>query len=75
MIVHHDNLKQCIVPGAKGLPQCPVPESLDINFVEGGAFPQGEEEGPRQNDHHNQRPARLRQNINPPLRFGDFVTH
>ena len=66
MVVHHDNLKQSVVPANKGVAYCPVPDSSDITFVEEPAAPRGQQF---------RRPARLRQNINPPLRFGEYVTH
>ena len=35
MVVHHDNLKQCVVPVNKGVLFHPVPESMDNTFGEG----------------------------------------
>ena len=53
----------------------PVPESMDIGFVEGGTPANGAELHPGQNNQPYLRPAHLRQNIQPPLRFGEYVTH
>ena len=75
MVVHHDNLKLCLVPISKGVTFSPVPESMDISFAEGGAPTDRVELNPRQDIQRPPRPGRLRQNIQPPLRFGDFVTH
>ena len=71
MVVHHDNLKQGVVPVNKGVLYHPVPESMDVTFGEG---PSATGEG----THHQQqrlRPTGLRQNIGPPLRYGDIVTY
>ena len=73
MVVHHDNLTLCVVPISKGVRIAPAP--MDIRFAEGGATTNRMELNPRQNNQQLPRPARLRQNIQPPLRFGDFVTH
>ena len=67
MVVHHDNLKQCVVPVNKGVPYHPVPKSMDVTFGEG---PSATEEGPRRQQRL--RPARLRQNIGPSLRYGNL---
>ena len=75
IVVHHDNLKLCLVPISKGVPFSPVPESMDISFAEGGAPTNRVELNPRQDNQRPPRPGHLRQNIQPPLRFGDFVTH
>ena len=72
MVVHHDSLKQCVVPVNKGVLYHPVPESMDITFGEGPSAT-GEEGTRRQQQRL--RPARLRQNIGPPLRHGGMVTH
>ena len=86
MVAHHDKLKQCVIPANKGIPHHPAPEPMDINILtggpvtpgegdilQGGPIAHGEENRDRIRAHH--RPVRLRQTINPPLRFGDFVTH
>ena len=74
IVAHHDNLKPCVLPSNKGVPLCPTPEAMDINIVPVEVTPQqvggiGEDRG----RYH--RSALLRQNIQPPLRFGKFVTH
>ena len=52
----------------------PIPESWDtaILFDNSPTHTDGEIEAPQAD---RARPARLRQNIYPPLRFGDFVAH
>ena len=35
LVVHHDNLKLCVVPITKGIPTRPVPEIGDINIIHG----------------------------------------
>ena len=75
MVVHHDNLKLCLVPISKGVPFSPVPMSMDISFAEGGAPTDRVELNPRQDIQRPPRTGRLRQNTQPPLRFGDFKTH
>ena len=68
-IVHHSNVKACRVPWGQGQIIPPVREAEEIIFSENlDPFITGER--PAQ-----PRPPRLRQNIGPPLRFGDFVTH
>lgn len=69
------NLKLCIVPNSNKVPFSPAPESMDISFAEGGDFTNGVELNLTENNQQPPRPARLRQSIKPPLRFGDFVTH
>jgi len=74
VVAHHNNLKDCTIPADKGVPYWPVPENPDINIVVGGPpTPQGGALEQPQVPHC--RPFRLRQNIHPPLRFGDFVSH
>ena len=75
VVVHHDNLNVCVVPVSKGVRVAPAPESMDMSFAEGGAPTNRVELNPRQNNQQLPRPARLRQNIQPLLRLGDFVTH
>ena len=75
LVAHHDNLKLCVVPISQGVTVPPVPESVDISFVEGGTPANGAELHPGQNNQPYPRPAHLRQNIQPPLRFGEYVTH
>ena len=66
MVVHHDNLKQSVVLANEGVAYCPVLVSSDITFIEEPTAPRGQQL---------LRPVRLRQNINPPLRFGEYVIH
>jgi len=75
MVAHHDNLKLCVVPISKGVTVSPVPESMDINFAEGDNPAHQVEMNPGQDIQQYNRPAHLRQNIQPPLRFGEYVTH
>ena len=71
---HHDNWKSCVLPGNQGIPFCPVPGTGNITFVQRETGPQ-QEEGADQNQPSNRRPAHLKQNVHPPLRFGSFITH
>ena len=74
MVVHHNNLKPCVLPAGKGVTFCPSPELTDITVLQGEAIPpQAQGIGPAGGPNH--RPARLRRTINPPLRFGEYVTH
>ena len=50
----------------------PKAEGTAILFENDPTNADGEREAPPP---ERARPARLRQNINPPLRFGDFVAH
>ena len=75
MVVHHNNIKQCVVPSGTGTPYCSVREGWDPVVVQGDPVPPVGI-GPERSVpavHH--RPARLRQNMHPPLRFGYFVSH
>ena len=62
---HHDQLKSCPVPASEGQPYCPVPEIPDVYVSE----PQAVENA------RMIRPQNLRQVVNPPIRFGEYVTH
>ena len=75
LVAHHDNLKLCVVPISQGVTVPPAPESVDISFVEDGTPANGAELHPGQNNQPYPRPDHLRQNIQPPLRFGEYVTH
>ena len=69
IVVHHNNVKPCTIPFNMGEPSFPVREAEEMEIVH---IP-GEE---LQAQHLPlRRPARLRQTIQPPLRFGDFVSH
>ena len=70
LVVHNNQVKACTIPVNKGEPYCPVWEAEEIEIV---SMPR--EEMPEVQNVPLNRPPRLRQNINPPLRFGDFVTH
>ena len=72
MVVHHDNIKPCVVPAREGIIHCPTPEDMAMHLVPGGPTPQGGING--QNHPPVVRPAHLRQNIQPPLQNGQFVT-
>ena len=73
MITHHDNLKPCVLPAKVGIPHCPTSEHTYITVVPGVPIPQGDANGQLQGQFT--RPAHLRQNIRPPLRYGEFFTH
>ena len=64
MIAHHDNIKPCVLPAREGIIHCPAPEDTAIHLLPGEPTPQGG------NQHPASRPAHLRQNIQPPLRYG-----
>ena len=76
--VHHNQLKLCTVPQDGTRPTCPVPKAGEVEIVYG---PTGGDEIPGCTSHevHNlqrfARPPKLRQNIRPPMRYGDFVSH
>ena len=70
LVVHHNQVKSCTLPFNRGEPYCPVREAEEIEMV---WMPR--EERPETQNAPLNRPPRLRQNVNPPLRFGDFVTH
>ena len=72
MVAHHDNLKLCVVPISQGVTVSPVPESMDISFAKGDA---PVEMNSGQDKQQYTCSGRLRQNIQPPLRFGEYVTH
>ena len=68
-VVHHNNVKACKVPYDQGEIVPPIREAEEILFSENFSPSITEEQSLQP------RPPRLRQTINPPLRFGDFVTH
>ena len=76
-VVHHNSLKTCVVPVDKGVPFCAVPESAETQILVGDSIIPGENilEGRGNEQPPRVRTARLRQNVNPPLRFGEVVTH
>ena len=55
------------------IPTCPVPEIWDINIIHGDLV--APQEGKIMDVQQRGRPARLRQNVRPPLRFGEYVIH
>ena len=74
IVAHHSNLKECTIPADKSVPYWPVPENPNINIEVGGPpSPQSGALEKPQVPHC--RLYRLRQNIHPPLRFGDIVGH
>ena len=70
IVAHHNQVKPCTIPFNKGEPSCPVREAEEIEITD---MPR--EEVPDNQNGPLRRPPRLRHNINPPLRFGDFITH
>ena len=74
LVVHHNQLKPCPIPFDQGQPIHPVPETPGIQI---GEALQRDEQGGGQGGQiqGTARPARLRQVINPPRRFGEFVVH
>ena len=78
IVAHHNNVKTCTVPFDKGESFCPVREAEEVHFSPGNLERQRDclQEGQQNLDLQPlQRPVHLRQNINPPLRFGEYVTH
>ena len=64
MVVHHSNLKPCVLPAGKEVTFCPSPELIDIIALQGEAIPpQAQGIGPAGGPNH--RPARLIQTIDP----------
>ena len=70
IVVHRNQVKSCTIPFNKGEPYCPVREAEEIELT---TMPREEVSENQTNPLH--RPPRLRQNVNPLLRFGDFVAH
>ena len=75
MVTHHDNLKLCVVPISQGATVSPVPESMDINFAEGDTPAHRVQMNPGQDNQQYTRPAQLREDIQPLLKFGEYVSH
>ena len=75
MVVHHNNVKKCVLPSGTGTLLSPVRESWDPAVIPGGPLPQRGIGPARVAPPVYARPARLRQIVHPPLRFGDFVAH
>ena len=74
-VVHHNNVKLCTIPFQRGEPFCPVPENGEINVSPGNLGLQGIQREQQNDLPALNRPAYLRQNIRPPLRFGEYITH
>ena len=64
MVVHHDQLKHSYIPFQEGEPVCPSREVGEFRVVDITPPKDGIDQIPRA------RPARLRQHINRPLRYG-----
>ena len=75
MVVHHNNVKKCALPSGTGTLLSPVRESWDPAVIPGGPLPQRGIGLARVAPPVYARPARLRQIVHPPIRFGDFVAH
>ena len=78
MVVHNNHVKACSIPFDEGETFCPVKESGEAEFLPGVVELDGGNMGAQvENEDLNllRRPAQLRQDVRPPLRFGDFVTH
>ena len=78
MVVYHKHVKACSISFNEGETFCPVKESGEVEFLPvvvgldvGNMGAQVENENP----HLLRHPTHLRQDVRPPLRFGDFVTH
>ena len=72
MAAHHNQLRPCPVPQDPDLPVRPAAETPGVVFTDPHVAAEQEVQGAMGG---NARPPRLRQAINPPLRFGDFVTY
>ena len=72
LVAHHNQLRPCPTPIDQGLQVQPFAETPDIAFAEPEMV---DEQGVQRDLRGTARPTYLRQVINPPLRFGDFVTH
>ena len=72
IVAHHNQLRFCPVPLDPGLPVQPAVETPGAVFTDSEMAEEQEAQGARGS---NARPLHLRQAINPPLRFGDFVSH
>ena len=72
LVVHHNNLKVSAMPNLKGTVVCPTPESPEAYVVQQEATGGDEIRVERA---QNVRPRNLRQVVNPPIRYGDIVTH
>ena len=70
LVVHHNQVKASMIPFNRGEPYCPVREVKEMEMV---CMPR--EERPEVKNTPLNRPPRLRQNVQPTLWFGDFVTH
>ena len=70
--MHHNNLKVSAMPNLKGTVVCPTPESPEAYVVQQEATGGDEIRVERA---QNVRPRNLRQVVNPPIRYGDIVTH
>ena len=64
MVVHHDQLKHSYIPFQEGEPVCPSREVGEFKVVDVTPPHDGIDHIARA------RPARLRQHINPPVRYG-----
>ena len=71
---HHDQLKLCPLPASEGQPVAPVPEIGDI-YIQQPEIHIRQGEGGQGAVQRRVRPQNLRQVINPPIRYGDVVTH
>ena len=67
LVAHRNQLRPCPIPLDQGLPISPHKETQGINLQEPVQLDEGSRMGGR--------PSHLRQVINPPLRFGNFVAH
>ena len=77
-VVHHNNVMACPITFDKGETFCPAPESGEVVFLPEWIGMDRENVGVQVKSQDLQllyRPARMRQVVRPPLRFGDFVTH
>eukprot|EP00794_Sanderia_malayensis_P014448 gene14448-biopygen11548 len=72
IVAHHNQLRLCPTPLDQGVPVQPSVETPGIIFRDPEPVEPLEEQV---NQGGAVRPARLRQTINPPLRFGEFVMH
>ena len=74
MVVHHNQLKSCPLPSVGGCPIVPIPETPEISMLKDQPGDRQEQEEHRP-PLGNIRPQNLRQVVNPPIRYGDYLVH
>ena len=76
MVVHHNQLKPCPLSfNDEGKDICPVSETAECEIVEQATNDDMDENPGEIRNQVYARPPRLRQVVNLPLRYGDYVSH